>query len=301
MLEETLKASREKVFASMLARPKYGKFVSAMKLVPLPAKRKALLLTFYAAMRTIDDIVDGDLPLPPKFSTHTGYVLDKLAFIEKLDVADAFDKVKPRDDVEIMILYSLQVAQKLEYSILQETRDIVSSMLFDAQRRDEHLKTGQLRFFPDAELYHHFHLLDVKGTIAGSAKVFSEDPSQYRYFEPLAFATRIRYNLRDYDEDLTKGYVNISQEDAARLGVTEAKMHDKSAPSVRRWFSEQTIKGLELLADHHKFMETADLRLLTRAVLFAQYTFPAEKYFWKLLAKQYFGKIIGWARRDLNS
>lgn len=283
MLEEILKA-REKVFVHMQTRPKYGKFARAMKLVPLSKDRKDLLITFYCAMRTIDDVVDGDLPLPKQFATRTDYVLDKLAFIEKLDTAIEFDKAHPKDEAEMMILYSFAVASKLGYTILQETRDIVSSMLFDSQRRDEYLRTGKLRFFPDAELYHHFHLLDVKGTIAGSAKIFREDPSQFSSFEPLGFATRIRYNLRDYHEDVAAGIVNVSFEDAQRLGITVKNLADIEAPAVKAWFHEQTLKGLSLLANHHDFMANADLGLLTRAVLFVQYTFPAERYFNRVFA-----------------
>jgi len=57
-------------------------------------------------------------------------------------------------------------------------------------------------------------------------KVFKENPDKYLFLEPLGVATRIRYNLRDFAEDITVEYINIPQESFNEHKISDSNLEE---------------------------------------------------------------------------
>jgi len=218
-------------------------------------------------MRYIDDIVDGDAPLEEGFKNSEEFVLDKIRFAE--------NPINPKDKVDYLMLYCLEIGEKFGQNFSSEIQDILSSMLFDARRYRKQ------QIFSEKGLQHHFHLLDVRGTISATLKVFGEDPSKYPLLEPLGFATRIYYNLRDYDEDIRAGLVNVSAEDCDKFGIMN--LEDRLSKPVQDWMKDQAQQGLNLIKEHREILPQANLGILARLTLPVVYEKPSKKYFEQVL------------------
>src|SRR3989344_3708566 len=155
-MQTTPKAFREQVYSHMLETrgPKYTWFLRALqtfKYASVDPMRGAFLEDYYALMRHVDDIVDGDAPLPPTHNSKEEFVSQKIQF--------ARDPQYPSDTIDDMILHCLDLGKKFGQDFTQETDDILSSMLFDAKR------IGKRTLFEGDVLDQHFYRLDIRGTI----------------------------------------------------------------------------------------------------------------------------------------
>lgn len=252
-----------------------GNFVEAKQ-------RGDLLLTFYAAMRRVDDVVDGDVQLPTGEKSRTEYVDQRLLFVN--------GGVKnPTDAADWLLLYSASLAEKLGFEITIETSAILTSMRFDAQRMDEYTRSRRLVTYAARELQDYFHGQDITGTVSGMLKLFDEPPSKTVLLSPIGNAHRLYLTLKDFPEDLRAGLVNISTEDCERLQIRMPDLEkiaaetDISRPtavptSVRKWLAETARNGRELL-DYHKsqVLPKNQFNHLGRFVLWFMYQRPAEK------------------------
>jgi len=155
----------------------------------------------------------------------------------------------------------------------------LSSMLFDAKRYGQHI------IFPEKELSYHFHLLDIRGTVSATLKVFGEDPEKHNILAPLGLARRLYYNLRDYDEDINAGLVNISAEDCQKFGITQNDLENKLSPGVQKWFTDQSTQGMRLLSEHRRTVENGNFGLLARMTFPVVYEKSAKKYFENVLSE----------------
>ncbi len=268
------KLMRNRVYAHQLSTRgwKYRSFLRWLRVfryISFMPQRGEFLESYYTLMRYIDDIVDGDTILPEGYSNAADFVLDKIAFSRVLK--------NPKDEVDYLMLYCYQVANQFGESFQQETEDILNSLLFDANR------FGRNIFFPEEELMHHFHLLDVRGTIKGMLKIYNEDPEKYHFLSPLGIATRIHYDLQDFRADVDAGYINISEEDCIRFEIKMADILEDDSPAVRKWFIKQAEKGLELLEEHKRLLPQAKFRWFTRNTLPVIYGNPARKFFMQVL------------------
>jgi len=213
-------------------------------------------------MRYIDDVVDGDAPLPPNYRSREDYVLHRIAFAQ--------NPVNPKDPVDHLLLACYSAGENLGHSFQKESDDILRSMLFDARR------VGRSLVFPYSELHEHFHLLDVEGVVKATMKASGEDSSRYQALAPLGLASRIHYNLRDYEEDLDAGLVNVSEEDINRL---EMNLTDVNSLGVQTWFKEQANLGLSLLDQHKINMKKEKFHWWSRLAFPLFYENSARKYF----------------------
>lgn len=266
-LEENYYCLKEKVFGDMLERneDKFRQLIFLLKLakyIPSCRTRGQFLEAYYVYMRAIDDVCDRDSPVPSGFDSAVEFVLDKLDFSRRL--------IKPRDNIDHTLLYCNRLASRFGEDFSSETDDILGSMLFDARRYGKNI------VYPDSELKHHFYLLDIRGTIRATLKIYGEDPDKFHFLEPLGNATRVYYDLRDYCDDSKAGLVNISQEDVTRLGITD---FDTNSEGVKTWFKEQASRGLDLLGDHRRNLGPANLGLLARLTLPRVYENDARNYF----------------------
>lgn len=123
--------------------------------------------------------------------------------------------------------------------------------------------------------------MDIRGTIRAALKLFKEDVHKHLLLEDLGFAARIYYNLRDFESDMSAGYINISQEEIERYTICD---FDTTSLGVRRWFADQASAGLAHLERHRNNIAQVNYRFLTSLTLSFAYEQPARRYFQHVLA-----------------
>lgn len=271
-LNENFKKVKNDIFSHMLRTrgSKYKWFLRALrsfKYVSMNPTKGTFLESYYTLMRYVDDVADCDAKLPKGYKSPDEFVNEKIEF--------AKHPKNPKDSVDYLMLYCFELADKFKEEFSEETQDILSSMLFDAKRY------GKMQVFPENELSYHFHLLDVRGTISATLKVFGEDSRKYPLLQPLGLASRIYYNLRDYDEDIKAGLVNIPAEDCQRFNISSIDLENRLSYGIQNWFIDQAKKGVNLL-DEHKTNE-GQFGYLARITFPLVYEKPARKCFEKVL------------------
>jgi len=274
--DKQVKELRSRVFRHMLDTRswKYRAFLRYLRFfryVAFSSTRGEFLESYYTLMRYLDDIVDGDLSLPEGFPDQRGYLSEKIAF--------SLNPVNPKDEVDNMIIYCFELAKRFGEDFKAETRDILDSLMFDANRR------GKWTIFPREDLNHHFHLLDIRGTIRATLKVFKDDPDKYKILEPLGRACRYQYDIEDFESDIAVGYVNISKEECEQFSINRDDLDKLSSPKIRSWLSHHASQGMALLSDHHRLMQEGKFSLLEKAVFKVVYVMPARKVFRKILSE----------------
>lgn len=274
-LEKHAKKMRSRVFKQMLETRgwKYRAFLRYLRLfkyVSMKWTRGEFLESYYTLMRYFDDVVDGDVPVPEGYTDGAKYVSEKILFSE--------NPGNPKDAADFLMLHCFELAKRFGEDFRPETRDILDSLLFDAKRR------GKMLIFPEQELMHHFHILDIRGTIRATLKVFKEDPEKYRILEPLGMASRYQFDIEDFESDINAGYVNISKEDCQSFGIGLDDLQNIGSQGVKRWFQHRAEQGLALLAEHHHRLPEGKFSLIARATFPFVYEFPARKLFRKVLS-----------------
>ena len=267
---------RNRVFKYMLETRgwKYRAFLRYLRLFKYAAfapTRGEFLESYYVLMRYLDDIVDGDAPLPDGYVHESEYIINKIRFSN--------NPKDPKDEVDFLMLYCFELAKKFGQDFTNETEDILNSLLFDARRR------GKMIIFPKEELMHHFHLLDIRGTIRATLKVFKEDPNKYGLLEPLGIACRYQYDIEDIQTDLAAGYVNISREECTQFDISEKDLNDPSSLKIKKWLFQRARDGMKLLEEHHRRLPEGNFSLISRWTFLLVYENPARKVFKKIISE----------------
>lgn len=275
--DQEAKEMRSKVFRHMLETRgwKYRSFLRYLRLFKYAAfapVRGEFLESYYTLMRYIDDVVDGDVPLPDGYTSESEYINDKIGF--------STNPAKPKDEVDFLMMYCFELAEKFGVDFHEETKDILNSLLFDAKRR------GKSMIFSKEELNYHFHLLDIRGTIRATLKVFNDDPDKYKILEPLGIACRHQFDIEDFEADIAAGYINISKEDCERFGIKKEDFTGKYSSGVKLWLKNHAKEGMNLIFEHHKIMPQGKFSLLERMTFKIVYEIPAMKVFLKMLSEQ---------------
>ena len=275
--EKNAQFMRSKVYKHMLKTRgwKYRVFLRYLrffKYISFSKTRGDFLEFYYTLMRYIDDIVDGDAPIPKAYANSVEFLLEKIHFSK--------NPVNPRDEVDFLMLHCFNLAKKMNHDFQHETNDILNALLFDAKRR------GKLIIFPEKELMYHFHLLDIRGTIKATLKIFNEDPEKYKILEPLGIATRFQFDLEDFEADIKAGYVNITKEECLLFGIENKDLHQINSPAIKKWFKYRAKKGLDLLKEHRNLLPKGKFSMLTRVTFPIVYEYPARKLFKEVLSKQ---------------
>ena len=267
---------RNRVFKHMLNTRgwKYRAFLRYLRFFKYAAfapVRGEFLESYYVLMRYLDDIVDGDAPLPKGYSNESDYIVDKIRFSK--------NPKDPIDEADYLMLYCFKLAERFGEDFQAETEDILNSLLFDARRR------GKMIIFPKKELAHHFHLMDIRGTIRATLKVFKDDPNKYGLLEPLGVACRHQYDIEDIEADLAAGFVNISQEDCTLFNIVNEDLKDASSLKIKKWLRQHAEDGMQLLEEHHRRLHEGNFSLLSKWTFSLVYEFPAKKVFKKIISE----------------
>lgn len=258
------------------------RYLRIFKYIAFAPKRGEFLESYYTLMRYLDDVTDGDAQLPQGYMDGMQYLSEKIEF--------ARCPAHPRDEIDHLMLYCFQIAEEFGENFQEETEDILNSLLFDAKRRNK------LIIFPKKELFHHFHLLDIRGTVKATLKLFKEDPEKYTLLEPLGMACRYQYDIEDFESDVSAGYVNIPQEDCDHFQIGIDDIINMS-PQVIDWLEYHGRMGLDLLQEHHRLLTRGNFSLLSRLTFQLVYEFPARKVFKQLPRKH---KMLKPRKLDMN-
>ncbi len=261
---------RQQIFEHVLETrgPKYRwflRYLHLFRLISATPARADFLESYYSLMRYVDDVVDGDAALPGQYRDAEDYLLKKIAFADHPE--------HPADSVEQLMVYCFQLAGSFGETFRTETADILRSLLFDARRR------GKNQVFPREELMAHYHQLDIRGTVRATLRVFAEDPEKYTLLEPLGMASRFFYDLRDLQDDLRQGFINIPAEDLSALCLCAADLLQPRHPGLRHWRRLQATRGLALLRQHEMNLPCGHFRRSTRWTFRLVYANPARRYF----------------------
>lgn len=241
------------------------RYLHLFKYIAFAPIRGSFLESYYVLMRYLDDVVDGDAPLPKGYSNESEYILQKIEFSKQVS--------NPVDEVDYLLIHCFELANKFKEEFTNETQDILQSLLFDANRRGKHI------IFPKEKLEEHFHKLDIRGTIKATLKVFKEDPEKYLLLEPLGMASRYQYDLEDFEADIAAGYVNISKEECDKFGISENDLMNINSPRIQKWYYQRSLDGLSLLEEHHRRLPKGGFSILARATFPLVYEKPAKRVF----------------------
>jgi len=268
-----VKQIRCEVFQQMLKsrRRKYRVFLFFLhlfKFASFSPKRGEFLETYYAIMRLLDDIVDGDAPLPHNYNSEYDYIQEKIDFVENPNA--------PSDKIEILLQYCFHLSELMGKNFYSETIDILKSLQFDAIRRRKYT------IYPNIEINEHFYIMDIRGTIRATLKIFNEEPNKYELLKPLGMACRYQSDIEDFQEDLKAGYINISQEECRHFCITfEDMIHQTNG--LQKWIKNRAISGLELLSKHRKNIEDGNFSFLSKLTFYLVYELPAKRAFKKAI------------------
>lgn len=177
--------------------------------------RGTLLRNYYFLMRYLDDIIDGDVIIKNYY-----LIEDRIKYLEE-KMNNLIDKVLPQDEIDILLYECHQQAKNIGFSLENESRLIISSLIFDGLRLSKWINKREMKIVTTKELEKHFYDLDITGTILGCLKIFDEDEKYIEDLYYLGTASRQYYDMRDFIEDIKKGLVNISFEDTIKYNITE--------------------------------------------------------------------------------
>lgn len=269
---------RKRIYAYMLQTrgKKYRSFLWYLrffKFIAFAPYRGGFLESYYVLMRYLDDVVDGDAPLPGNYPSAIEYIRDKIAF--------SVDPVHPKDEVDHLMEYCFRLGRKFGQNFQEETADILHSLLFDAERRNTN------KIFSAEVLGKHFHLMDIRGTIRATLKIFREDPQKYINLEPLGKATRYQFDLEDLQQDINAGYINITSEDCELFQIGEGDFRDISLPGIQKWMLHHAQEGIKLLDEHHQQIRRVKFSKLSLATFYLVYERPARKLFLDIISRHH--------------
>lgn len=174
------------------------RYLRLYKFVAFSPIRGEFLESYYTLMRYLDDVVDGDSILPSGYKDESEYISNKIEFVRNPTI--------PKDEIDKLILYCFDLSKDIGKDFQSESNDILNSLKFDDDRRSKNI------VFEKKVLDEHFYLMDIRGTVRATLKIFNEDPDKYVILKPLGLACRFQSNIEDYEEDLKAGYINIQKQ-----------------------------------------------------------------------------------------
>ena len=232
-------------------------------------KRGELILGVSTIMRLLDDIADGDRE-PPRGFTRTDYLQRKKDLITKHD--------NPEDEIDVYILHCTELARSLGFDIRDELDDFFTYFMFDVGR----LGTGHV--FPQAELDRAFDAC-IRGTVNTLLKVFFQATQETGEAMSIIGKMAItHYTLRDFDIDISKGFVNIPLEAIQQYKIDQKDQINREVFGVKAWFREQARFGINLLEQHRENVKMGSVPLLARVVAPLMYVQSAQAYFETILS-----------------
>ena len=280
---------RREVYGEMIRRDrkKYLSWVIGLvlgtKLFLWNRQAVEIMLTVYAVMRKVDDVVDRDAPLPAGCTSAVEYVERYMHFV--------INRPAPSDDNERLLAYALNLAEAAGIDLSFEVWSILDSLRFDAVR----IEASEIMVLPRKQLLRYQYGRDGRGTIIACLKLARELEKGVRYLhlKHLCLGVRISYDLRDLLRDIEVGFCNISAEDMRSFGITlptdrtpQSLEKWRESTQVRSWVVKEAHDALKALDKHREMLVQKPLNTLywrTVKVLYIMYERPARKRLMKVL------------------
>lgn len=232
--------------------------------------------------RYLDDIVDLDLLYLGDIDQ---FVKSKKLILENLHDKEKLAKLK-LETVDLLII-------DVYYSCLKHGQDNQQSMLmlFEALEYDLYRVKIKKMYYTQAEIREYFNKLDIPSVMM-TFQFIKETAITVFDLEALIDATRARYNLRDFIEDLKNRIVNISLEEIESYNIDMEKIINARSleealvyPQFKSWFKDQLIYIEERLAKGREVIKSKPIRFRTYLALMFSFIKPCEKSLkqWRLL------------------
>jgi hypothetical protein len=206
--------------------------------VPEYEKRIELLKYMYYALRLLDDICDWDTLINFTLEQRKK-VIEWKFWVWLYDLL--INKVKK-------VSWELWVLDWIQYSI----DEIVWSIEFDVDRMMDSNK-----YRTKEELENNFHKMDIDWTIFWTAIIFWLNPlDSIKKLWWLWETTRISYNIKDLQDDISKKLINIPIEDLKKYWINnecldKLKNWDISN-NIKKWIEWEINEIKVLLDDYNK-------------------------------------------------
>lgn len=278
--DEAHKVQRSIAWETMVNRgirgfTQYGLYFALMWIGGLRYPEHADLIrsgNFY--WRWVDDVADGDRPLPEKYRKRDEFLQHRKAIVKQLFFQPEGTVYGEREDI-LLAHYYFQ-ARRLGIDLAQESVSILDSIIWDEERaRNRKLLTQK-------ELNDGINKVDF-ACIDGGFKV-ADEPYHSQDLHALSWAVRTMFNLRDFPRDFAKGLINISREDIERYNVNLAQLEEReSVPQLvvyepmRRWYKDQVAAGRRFLDEALNTLSELHLKWITRFVLNVNFVDPTRR------------------------
>ena len=242
----------------------------------LQPQRAGIIKSAYFWLRHIDDVADGDRPLPSGYESKQQYLQDKKHLAQALS-QPGLQGSASLEEVDILLVDYFLAAESLGISLADETLSVLETIRFDEERSRTRRVPAQ------AELDDYFNKLD-SACINGALKVAGEPYHGEATLHDLSWAVRIWFNLRDFPKDFREGLVNVSAEDIARYGIRLDECEGK-LPGVlehkplREWYQAQLQAGQRYLQSAKRTIHGTPFKAMTKLALFTQFVNPADRTF----------------------
>ncbi len=255
----------------------YGSYFSLMWICGIVNPQRAnLIRSSYFWFRHIDDVADGDKPLPKQYQNKQEFLETKRELIGQLFSQASGPIYGDKEDLLLADYYS--TAKKLNVDLSRESFAILDTIILDEER------ARNRRVLSQEELNSYFYKLDL-ACGDGALKLVGETFSSEE-LAMLSWAVRTWFNLRDFPKDLDSGIINISAQDIylynidldcieGRPTVEQLMEYDP----IKKWYGDQTKAGLNYLDYARADINRLPLKRITRFALNSRFVQPAERAF----------------------
>lgn len=253
----------------------YGLYFAGMWAYGLVSSaRGSIIRSGYFWLRHIDDVADGDKPLPSGYEDRQQFLQRKRSLAEQLFFHSEATVYGDREDILLADYYS--TSRKLGISLGNESLAILDTIILDEER------ARNRRVLTQEELDEYFEKLDF-ACGEGALKVAGENCDS-KDLSALSWAVRTMFNLRDFPRDLAQGIINISAEEMADYGVDLSQIDGVANVEdvviyepIRRWYQDQVPQGLGFLQESRRVLRELDLKPLTSFALNTFFVRPVDK------------------------
>lgn len=235
-------------------------------------KSRTLFLNYYySLMRHWDDVADGDTPLPEGFTSRSEFIQNALDIVGNKNSSGLDGEARELAD------YCFRLGDSFGEDFRPQAEELLEHILYDAKR----LGTNQL-IEDKKDLDKHFDK-EIAGCAQATRKIFKEDAKADEGIYPLARAVQTYYTLRDFEEDLKNGLINISEEEMKENGLSLEDLKDKENPKLKKWFVREAEIALGKMKDYDEKIGEYNLKTITVRTL---------DYAFKMKAKKFLQKVI---------
>lgn len=235
--------------------------------------RAALIRSAYFWFRHVDDVVDGDKPLPAGYQNQQEFMQEKVLLVQQISQPDGHPVFGDPEDILLADYFSL--AKRLRIDLSEESLAVLDTIALDEER------ARTRRVLSQRELNDYFDKLDF-ACIGGALKVAGETCDSGD-LSSLSWAVRTMFNLRDFPRDFAQGIINISREEMQLYDIDLDQLQGRATVTqlveyepMNGWYAYQTAMSKSFLHAAKNELRRLSLRPLTRLALNRFFITPVE-------------------------